>query len=288
MAEVAFWNPKHVADCNGSGTASEKSAVIERTAFVPDVNVAARYQHEVTIHQGRIERILKENLDAYDGTETIKWSHRFVDFKFDASEGSEYPILVTLEENGQDGSPTRKSVRAKYLIGADGAHSRVRHHMGLKLEGETTEHIWGVVDFVADTDFPDIRKRCAIHSSAGSVMIIPRERIATGDYLTRLYVQVTDDAIQDTDMASERKTGQKDGREKRAAITLEYIFNQARKVFSPYAIRVKEGTTVDWWAAYQIGQRMTPKFSARGLDGVDRVFIVGDGKLFKSGARIKG
>lgn len=50
MCEVAFWNSKE----NGEG--------IERTAFVPDVSVATRYQHEVTIHQGRIEKILKENL----------------------------------------------------------------------------------------------------------------------------------------------------------------------------------------------------------------------------------
>lgn len=60
--------------------------------------------------------------------------------------------------------------------------------MGLKLEGESLDHIWGVVDLVVDTDFPDIRRRCAIHSPAGSVMVIPRERIATGNYLTRLYV----------------------------------------------------------------------------------------------------
>lgn len=38
MSEVAFWNPKQ-----GVG--------IERTSFAPDVVVAARYKHEVTIHQ---------------------------------------------------------------------------------------------------------------------------------------------------------------------------------------------------------------------------------------------
>ena len=49
------------------------------------------------------------------------------------------------------------------------------------------EYIWGVVDIVPETDFPDIRNRCAIHSHNGSCMIIPRERD-----LVRLYVQLTD------------------------------------------------------------------------------------------------
>jgi hypothetical protein len=88
-----------------------------------------------------------------------------------------------------------RTVRTKHLVGADGAHSLVRRSMGLKLEGETSDFIWGVVDFVAETDFPDIRRRCAIHSDMGSVMVIPRERIATGEYLTRLYVHVQDDVV---------------------------------------------------------------------------------------------
>jgi len=38
---------------------------------------------------------------------------------------------------------------------------------------------------VPDTDFPDIRNRCAIHSNNGSCMVIPRE----GDTV-RLYIQL--------------------------------------------------------------------------------------------------
>lgn len=276
MSEVAFWNAKPAPQPNGDGVI--KNLGIERTSFVPDVNVAARYQHEVTIHQGRIERILKENLDQYGGQDTIRFSHRFTGFKFDEVQCPEYPILLTVEASERDGSITQKSFRTKYLVGADGAHSLVRQDMGLKLEGETTDHIWGVVDFVADTDFPDIRKRCAIHSGRGSIMVIPRERIASGDFLTRLYVQIADD-IPETDISCDDKPSKSKSRGKRAAVTLDYIMNQGTKVLAPYTIHVKEGTTVDWWAAYQIGQRMTPKSSIGDRDGVKRVFIVGDGEL---------
>lgn len=95
--------------------------------------------------------------------------------------------------------------------------------MGLKLEGKTTDHIWGVVDFIANTNFPGPRKRSAIHSAAGSIMVIPR-----GEYLTRLYVQIKEEVS--PDMTDATSTQTKRAREKRAAITLEYIFKQAERV----------------------------------------------------------
>lgn len=273
MEEVAFWNPAPqppLADSNGI-----KKGGIQRTDFAPDVNVPARFPFEVTIHQGRIERILQENLYLYAPKDTIRRSHRFLEYAVDEA-NPEYPILVKYEYDLEDGTTKQGSVRTKYLVGADGARSLVRNCMGLKFEGETTDHIWGVCDFVVDTDFPDIRKRCAVHSDVGSVMVIPREQIATGEYLTRLYVQVAAIADADLDSGTDKKSADK---KRRGAVTLEYIFEQARAVFAPYKFEMKEGTTADWWAAYQIGQRMTPKFSARMPDGVDRVFIVGDGKF---------
>lgn len=36
-------------------------------------------------------------------------------------------------------------VHAKYMLGADGAHSWVRNQLGFKLEGDSTDYIWGVV-----------------------------------------------------------------------------------------------------------------------------------------------
>ncbi|OAQ60222.1 FAD binding domain-containing protein [Pochonia chlamydosporia 170] len=271
MEEVAFWNPVHSnRQTNGNGVHTEKG--IERTSVVPDVNVPARYPFEVTIHQGRIERILQENLEVYAPKDTIRRSHRFLEHTVDDAH-PDFPILVKYEYDLPDGTTQQGTVRTKYLVGADGARSLVRKCMGLELEGETSDHIWGVCDFVVDTDFPDIRKRCAVHSDAGSVMVIPRERIASGDYLTRLYVQVPGEVARDVDSETDKKTADK---KRRGAVTLEYIFEQAQAVFAPYNIKIKEGTQPDWWAAYQIGQRMTPKFSARTSDGVDRVFIVGD------------
>lgn len=262
MNEVAFWNPKQ----DGEG--------IERTAFVPDVSVKCRFQHEVTIHQGRIERILEENLRQYAERGVVR-STKFLNFKIDEAVDKEFPLLVEIEQTHDDGTKSQESVRAKYLVGADGAHSGVRKAMGLSLEGETTDHIWGVCDFIAETDFPDVRKRSAIHSKAGSIMVIPRERTATGEYLTRLYVQIKEEVAVD---GTDNETQERDAKSRRAAITLDYIFEQAKRVLAPYTIKVKDGTEVDWWAAYQIGQRMTPEFSMKDSHGNERVFIAGDGE----------
>ncbi|KAL1970194.1 hypothetical protein VTN77DRAFT_5354 [Rasamsonia byssochlamydoides] len=258
MWEVAFWNPS-----------DNKEKIIERTSIVPDVAVPARYPHEVTIHQGRIERILETDLLRYSKRGVLRNS-KLISVKLDEATDPEFPVLAEIEVNGQP-----KTIRSKHLVGADGAHSVVRRCMGLKLEGETTDHIWGVVDLVVDTDFPDIRRRCAIHSPATSVMVIPRERIATGDYLTRLYVQVPG-VVNHSDQSVSSNSARDDARERRKQVTLEGIFQHAAEAFKPYYIRPKADGAVDWWAAYQIGQRVSSRFTVKDSKGVDRVFIVGD------------
>lgn len=235
----------------------------------------ARFPHEVTLHQGRIERILEDDLRRYS-KRGIQRNTKLVDVKIDEEGDGEFPVLAELETEG-----TRRTVRTKYLVGADGARSLVRRCMGLKLEGESLDHIWGVVDLVVDTDFPDIRRRCAIHSPAGSVMVIPRERIATGDYLTRLYVQVPEEVKPGSEQRPVNGPSSPpapDARARRSLVTEKTIFDNAAAAFKPYYIRPKEGGALDWWAAYQIGQRVTNSFSVKDSKGVNRVFIAGDGQ----------
>ncbi|KAL9005319.1 MAG: hypothetical protein Q9188_001910 [Gyalolechia gomerana] len=48
----------------------------------------------------------------------------------------------------------QETIRAKYVIGCDGAHSWTRAQHGFQMEGEHTEYIWGVLDIIPLTDFP--------------------------------------------------------------------------------------------------------------------------------------
>ncbi|KAJ5674938.1 uncharacterized protein N7477_004872 [Penicillium maclennaniae] len=147
----------------------------------------------------------------------------------------------------------KELIKAKFMVGCDGAHSWVRNQVGFKLEGDSTDYIWGVLDIIPITDFPDIRHRCAIHSaSEGSVMVIPRE-----NKLVRLYIQ-----LQATDY---NKTGSKVDR---SWITPSIILQSAQRIMHPYKL---DYTYCDWWTAYQIGQRVGNNFSLQ-----ERVFLAGD------------
>ncbi|KAI1325414.1 FAD binding domain-containing protein [Xylariaceae sp. FL0255] len=163
------------------------------------------------------------------------------------------PVSDANGSGNGNGVSREEVVKAKYVVGCDGAHSWTRKTLGEEFEmhGEMTDSIWGVLDIVPITDFPDIRTRCIIHSaSSGSLMIIPRE-----NKLVRCYIQLT-----------EVSAG--GGRVDRSKITPDVIFKAAQTIISPYTL---DYHYCDWWTAYQIGQRVGDKFSK-----LDRVFLTGD------------
>lgn len=163
--------------------------------------------------------------------------------------------MIRLSEHLAGKAGKTETIKAKYMLGADGAHSWTRQQLGFKLEGESTDYIWGVLDIVPITSFPDIRMRCAIHSeSSGSVMVIPRE-----NKLVRLYIQLT------TTNADGGSGGKKFDR---STITPETIIASAQRIMHPYKITYRY---LDWWTAYQIGQRVGDSFSLN-----ERVFLAGD------------
>ena len=265
-----------------------EDGVIRRSDRIPDTIPNMSRYHEVVLHQGRIERFFLDHIKKYSSI-SIERGVLPETFSYDptqASNPSSYPITVSLRHltdeeatpqqnltsipdglfrsslasddtddlirNGFSNHGETEIVRAKYMIGCDGAHSWTRRQLGFKLEGEATDFIWGVLDIIPLTNFPDIRSRCAIHSAnAGSVMVIPRE-----NKLVRLYIQLTEVAPDSS------------GRADRSKITPKTILKAAQKIMHPYTITYQY---CDWWTAYQIGQRVGERFS---LD--ERVFLAGD------------
>ena len=172
-------------------------------------------------------------------------------------QGAVHPVEIQLR--GLNGAAD-KVVRAKYVVGCDGARSAVRRAMGLRLEGQSARQLWGVMDVLAITDFPDIRLKCAIQSvDAGSMLIIPRE----GGTMVRLYIEL--DALKDNERAADRN------------VTSDMLIQRARAILPPYQFDVKE---VVWCSAYEIGQRVSARFDNLGgaLHSGDNphVFIAGD------------
>jgi phenol 2-monooxygenase len=111
--------------------------------------------------------------------------------------------------------------------------------------GDSTDAVWGVMDIFPRTNFPDIRKKCVINSTAGSILIVPRE----GDAMVRFY----------TELPAGTKVSD---------VSLESLQSHARKVFRPYTMEFAE---TFWWSAYAIGQRRADFFHR-----AFRVFLTGD------------
>ena len=99
----------------------------------------------------------------------------------------DYPVTVTLERLDAAPRGQIETVKARYVVGCDGARSVVRRSLGRALHGDSANQAWGVMDVLAVTDFPDIRLKAAIQSAnEGNILIIPRE----GGYLVRIYIEL--------------------------------------------------------------------------------------------------
>lgn len=231
----------------------------------------ARYEQVVTLHQGRIESLFREDVGRYGGDD-VHYDSKLVGMRIDEDGDKEFPVLATIEMNG-----ARKEVRTKYLVGADGAKSAVRDFMCVETEGDQTEELWAVIDLVANSDFPDLRRQSNINTSTaqeglwGAVsggFVIPRERLSNGDYLTRLYLDMT--------VKGPTEKQKQTTKERRSQITKELILEHAARLFYPFRFEIKKGTQVAWWAAFQISQRLAKSFTVNDSSSHPRVFIVGD------------
>ena len=177
-----------------------------------------------------------------------------------AARFEDHAVTVSLErlDAGHEGEV--ETVRARYVVGCDGARSMVRKSIGRELRGDSANHAWGVMDVLAVTDFPDIRFKSLIQSASdGSIIVIPRE----GGYLVRLYVELAN-----LD-AGERVANRN--------ITSDDLIAKARRILHPHTLDVKE---IAWWSVYEIGQRLTDKFDDVPAEEIatrlPRVFIAGD------------
>lgn len=239
--ETTFWRPR-----------AEHPENIVRTGRVQDVEDGLSEFPHVIINQARIHDYLLDFMERSPTRLVPDYGLEFVSLTVDR--GSAHPVIAQLcdVESGE-----HHTVRAKYLVGTDGARSGVRKAIGRQLRGDTAGHAWGVMDILADTDFPDIRLKSAIQSAgAGSILLIPRE----GGYLVRLYV----------DLGPIDETNRQEVRQR----TGEQIVAIANRVLHPYTITVHE--TV-WWSIYEVGQRLTDGFDDVAGHGSDpRVFIAGD------------
>ena len=167
----------------------DESGIIRRTERIPNTKPGISRFQEAVLHQGRIERFFLDSLKQYS-TVQIERSMLPEGLELDrslAEDNNAYPIKVKIRHlNGDESTPiqngsnvpdglfrsnlapddtddlirknqgregTTETVRAKYMIGCDGAHSWTRRQLGFQMEGEQTDFVWGVLDIIPITDF---------------------------------------------------------------------------------------------------------------------------------------
>jgi phenol 2-monooxygenase (NADPH) len=243
--ETVFWRP-----------APEDRTRIVRTGRVQDTEDGLSEFPHVIVNQARMQELLLEHCARSPSRLVPDYGWEFVTLTVEAA--GEYPVVVTLRDVA---GGTEKTVRARYVVGCDGARSKVREAIGAVPRGDFANHAWGVVDMLAVTDFPDIRLKAAIQSAdEGNILLIPRE----GGYLVRLYVD-----LGDIDPAQREAL--------RDLHTQESVIAAAQRVLRPYTLDVK---SVAWFAVYQVGQRVTDRFDdvppEQAATRLPRAFIAGD------------
>ena len=242
--ETVFWRP----------SPQDRSKIV-RTGRIDDTEDGLSEFPHVIVNQARLMEYLLDYARRSPSRLEADYGLEFVGLKVE-SEG-QHPVLVTLRsvDNG-----AQTTIRAKYVVGCDGARSMVRDAIGALPQGDFANHAWGVVDMLAVTDFPDIRLKAAIQSGdEGNILLIPRE----GGYMVRLYVDMGEIDPNNRDAFREH--------------TQEKVIAAAQRVLRPYTLDVKN---VVWFAVYQVGQRVTDRFddvpTEQAGTRLPRVFIAGD------------
>jgi 2-polyprenyl-6-methoxyphenol hydroxylase-like FAD-dependent oxidoreductase len=248
--ETTFWKPDPA-----------KSDTIVRSGRIQDVEDGLSEFPHVVLNQARVHDFFLDVMRRSPASLEPHYARRLLDVRIEAGARLEdHAVTATLERLEPSHEKQVETVKARYLVGCDGAHSTVRKAIGRELRGDSANHAWGVMDVLAITGFPDVRFKSLIQSASdGSMLIIPRE----GGYLVRLYVELT--ALEAGERVASRK------------ITADDLIAKARRILNPYTLEVKE---IPWWSVYDIGQRLTDKFDdvpeAEAETQLPRVFIAGD------------
>ena len=245
ISSMNFWTPDP----------ADPSRIVRTSRTDDDPGGISEFPHLI-VNQARVLDHFAEVASNAPTRTTPDYGLEFVGLE--RSGDGDHPVTVTLRHTTGDRAGEDRTVRATYVVGCDGAWSRVREAIGCTMVGQSAMHAWAVMDVLAVTDFPDIRTKCAIQSRAGSILHIPRE----GNYLFRMYVDLGEVAAEDA--RAVRRT------------TVETAIARANEILHPYSLDVRD---VAWYSVYEVGHRLTDRFDDVPDDAGDRrprVFIAGD------------
>jgi len=251
LNQISYWD---------SDSKNQNKIVCTRKVNDPRIGLS-EFPH-VVLNQARIHDLLLDGMKNSSCQLEPNYNCELIDIEFNKktyNDPSKFPITATVLHKKNKKS-YKKKISARYIVGCDGAKSRVRKKLNIPLKGDSSDSRWGVMDALVQSNFPDIRVKCFIKTKHhGSILVIPRE----GGYLVRLYIEL--DELENKKGISKEK------------INLDQIIETAKKIFEPYDFHIKE---IPWWSVYEIGQRVASSFDnnvdKNSKNEFPRAFIAGD------------
>lgn len=141
-----------------SAEVGEEGPLIERTAIYKDGQKLlftrshqsdSRYRGLHIITQGQIERIYIRDLLRHK--KLVERNTVITNFDVHTDAHTDYPVQARLR-NERTG--TEEIVRAKFLVGSDGAASMIRKKLNIPFDGVSTDIYWGIMDCIFESDYP--------------------------------------------------------------------------------------------------------------------------------------
>jgi len=255
FAERIVAEAYNIAYMNFWGPDPENPQNIIRTARTEDYAFKISEFPHLIVNQARVLDYFAEAAAYGPGRIVPDYGVEFLGLT--VHENGDHPVEVRVRHTTGALAGRERTVRAKYVVGCDGARSGVREAIGRQHIGAFAAHAWGVMDVLVNTDFPDWRTKCAINAEAGNILHIPRE----GGYLSRMYIDLGE--VAEGDNHRVRQT------------PIEEVVRKANAILHPYSIDVKQ---VAWHSVYEVGHRVTDKFDDVDVEQTHdpRVFLTGD------------
>ena len=196
------------------------------------------------VEQGLHEALLYDHLK--ESGRDVNWLTELLEFSQDEA------VVRAIIGAGEG----RKEITAKYLVGCDGAHSLVRHSLGLKFEGATFERLFYVADVEIDWEY----SHDALHVNLGD------------DTLTAFFPMVGDRRWRIVGTFPE-------GHEKDPN---DILFEEIEHQVSLDTSLKFDITKVNWNSVYKVHSRAVERFS------VGRCFLAGDAAHIHTPAGAQG
>ena len=205
----------------------------------------SRYPFLLILEQGVHERIVYEDLKAVD--RDVRWLTEMTGFESDDT-----GITASIVSNDR-----HETINARYLVGADGAHSPVRHAVGLKFEGSTFERLFYVADVDIDWDF----QHDALHVNLGENTLTAFFPMKGSDRRWRIVGTFPEGHDKDEG---------------------DILFDEIEKRVAQDTSLKFDITNVNWFSVYKVHSRAVERFSS------GRCFLAGDAAHIHTPAGAQG